>query len=95
MVKKVLLALVVIVAVAIYLTIREEGVDKAFGGALAPVESVRAGATTTGHDPLASLVTAQSVPDVSQTSYKQMVDRVRSRVDDAMDRSVARSSGRR
>ena len=95
MLKKVLGALVVIVAVAIYLTIREEGADKAFGGVLAPVESVRGGDMTKGREPLASLVTAQSVPNVSQSDYGKMVDSVRSRVGNAMDRSVDRASGRR
>ncbi len=93
MLKKVLLAVVAIVAVAIGLTIHEEGADKAFGGILAPLESVRAGEPTNGLDPLGSLVTGQSVPNTSQ-NYQQMVDRVRSRVGSAMDRSVDRASGR-
>jgi hypothetical protein len=93
--KKVLVAVILIIVLAIVLTIREEGVDKAFGGAFAPVDSVRADDVTTGRDPLGSLATAQSVPAPSQTDYSRRVDSVRSRVDDAMERSVDRASGRR
>lgn len=94
MLKKVLFAVVAIVAVAIGLAIHEEGADKAFGGVLAPIESVPAGEPTRGLDPLGSLVTGQSVPDTSPMNYQQMVDRLRSRVDNAMDRSVDRASRR-
>ncbi len=90
MVKKVVIALVAIAAVSAYLTVKEEGTDKAFGGLLAPVTNVR-GADDKG-EPLAGLLTGQSIPQTSQTNYKQMVDRVRSRVNGAMDKSVERSS---
>ena len=86
--KKIFIAIAVIVGVAVYLTIREQGVDEAFGGALAPVDTVRNDAPS---DPL-GLVTGQSVPTVSQSNYKQMVDRTRERVNDAMAQSVERSS---
>ena len=89
MVKKVVIALVAIAAVSAYLTVKEEGTDKAFGGLLAPVDNVR---KDDGGEPLAGLITGQSIPQTSQTNYKQMVDRVRSRVNSAMDKSVERSS---
>ena len=91
MTKKVLLAIVAIAAVSAYLTIKEEGTDKAFGGAFAPVESVRA-RDDGGTDPLAGMVTGQSIPTVTQTDYGKLVDRVRSRANAAMDRSVERAS---
>ncbi len=91
---KVVGALLLIAAIAVFLTIREEGADKAFGGALAPIESVPAGEPTRGLDPLGSLVTGHSVPNTSPMNYQQMVDRLRSQVDNAMDRSVDRASGR-
>lgn len=94
MLKKVLLAVVAIVALAIGLAIHEQGADKAFGGALTPIESVPAGEPTRSLDPPGSLVTGQSVPNTSPMNYQQMVDRLRSRVDNAMDRSVDRASGR-
>lgn len=90
MVGKVCLAIVAILAVAVYLTVQEEGSDEAFGGALAPIESVRA--PNSGGDPLAGMVTGQSVPQTTQTDYGQMVNRVRERTNDAMARSVERSS---
>jgi hypothetical protein len=85
--KKVILAIVAVAAIAAYLTVKEQG-DQAFGGLLAPLESVR---TEEPGDPL-GLVTGNSVPDVSQTNYKQMVDRVRERTNEAMERSAKRSS---
>ena len=95
MAKMVLGALFVIVCVAIGLTIREEGADKAFGGILAPFDSVRGEGLTGGHEPLAGLASAESVPASSHTNYQGMVNSVRSRVDGAMDRSVDRAAGRR
>jgi hypothetical protein len=93
MVKKVLGALVVIAAVSVYLTIREEGKDKAFGGVLSPIETVRGGDDSLGPDaPLGSLVTGQSIPQTAQSNYGQLVDRVRTRTNDAMDKSRERSS---
>ena len=94
MVKKVVAALLLIAAISVFLTIREEGKDKAFGGALAPLESARGSnaAPASGHDPLAGMVTGTSIPQVSQSNYGQMVDRVRTRVNDAMDQSERRSS---
>ncbi len=91
MVKKVVIALVAIAAVSAYLTVKEEGTEKAFGGLLAPVDNVRADDDGSG-EPLMGLITGQSVPEPSQTNYKQMIDRVRTRTKDAMDRSVKRSS---
>ena len=93
MVKKVVAALLLIAAISVFLTIREEGKDKAFGGALAPLESARGKQVTAGgHDPLAGMVTGNSIPEPAQSNYGQMVDRVRTRVNDAMDQSERRSS---
>ena len=89
--KKVLVALLAIAAVAVFLTIQEEGKENAFGGLMAPIESVRAPQQGQGHDRI-GLVTGNSIPDTAQTNYKQLVDRVRSRTNDAMDQSVRRSS---
>ena len=91
--KKVWGALLVIAAVSFYLTLREQG-DEAFGGIFKPVDSVRADSDSLSPaaDPLGVMTTGSSVPGVSQTNYKQMVDRVRTRVNDAMDESVERSS---
>ncbi len=93
MVKKVVLALVAIAAVAAYMTVREEG-EEAFGGAFAPIESVRADSSNLNPaaDPLGVMVTGNSIPQPAQSNYGQMVDRVRTRVNDAMDDSVSRSS---
>ena len=85
MVKKVVIALVAIAAVSAYLTVREEGSEKAFGGLLAPVSPVSVNDDGRA-EPLAGLVTGQSIPQVSQTSYKQLVDRVRTRTNAAMER---------
>jgi hypothetical protein len=84
---KLFLAILAIAGIAAYLTMKEQG-DAAFGGLLAPLESVR---TDEPGDPL-GLVTGNSIPDVSQTNYKQMVDRVRERTNEAMERSAERSS---
>jgi hypothetical protein len=80
--------------VAIYLTIREEGTENAFGGVFAPVDSVRADAPQwgAGDDPLDSMLTGQSLPPTAQADYGPMLDRLRTSVDDAMERSVERSS---
>jgi hypothetical protein len=92
--KKTVIAVLVIIAVAIYLTIREEGGDHAFGGALAPLESVRgegirAEVRAEVSDAPPAGGGAMAPP---QSDYGAMVGRVRGRVEDAMDRSVARSS---
>ena len=87
--KKVLGALLVIVAVAIYLTIREEGKNDAFGGAFAPLESVRAEGLGRSDD---ASGTGSSITGTAQTDYAPMVDRIKGRVNAAMDRSVERSS---
>jgi hypothetical protein len=96
MVKKVLAALVVIAAVAIYLTIQEEGTESAFGGAFAPVESVRAESSNLSPtaDPMGVMTTGNSIPHAAQSDYGQLVDRVRTRTNDAMARSVDRAGGR-
>ena len=94
MVKKVVIALVLIAAVSVYLTIREQGRDKAFGGVLAPLESVRGG-DGTAHAPLAAIATDASGSGGggnAQSDYGQLVNRVRTRVNGAMDQSVRRSS---
>jgi hypothetical protein len=85
-VKKVAAALLLIAAVAVFLTIREQGRDKAFGGALAPLESVRVPG-----GPVAGVADA-SLPASGGTDYQPMVDRVRDRVNHAMDRSERRSA---
>ena len=87
--KKVLVALLAIAAVAVFLTIQEEGKENAFGGLMAPLESVRA---PQQGDARVGLVTGNSIPDTAQTNYKQLVNRVRSRTNNAMDQSVRRSS---
>ena len=83
-------ALLLIAAIAVFLTIREEGADKAFGGVFAPVESVR------GDDPtresLAGFTTGNSISSTSHSSYGQLTDRVRERVGDAMRQGEKRSS---
>ena len=91
MLKKVVIALAAIAAVSAYLTVREEGREKAFGGLLAPVTSARV--DDDGRvEPRAGLITGQSIPQVSQSNYKQLVDRVRTRTNAAMDKSVERAS---
>jgi len=86
---KVFGALLLILAIAAFLTIREEGVDRAFGGALAPIESIR---TDTAKDPLDGLSTGNSIPGVAQTDYKRLTDDVRDRVNAAMRKSEQRAS---
>lgn len=89
--KTIVIALLAIVVVAAYLTVREEGVESAFGGLFAPIEPVRA-ADDSRATPLAGLATGNSIPQTSGTNYKRLVDRVRTKVNGAMDRSVERSS---
>jgi hypothetical protein len=91
--KKVMIALVLIAAASIYLTIKEQGRDEAFGGALAPLESARA-SDGEAHAPLAAaLATGGSGSGgTAQSNYGQMVNRVRTKVNGAMDQSVKRSS---
>lgn len=91
MAKKIVAALFLIAAIAAFLTIREEGRDKAFGGAFAPLESVRAG-DGAGHEPLAGVAIGDPSPTGGGTDYEPMVDRVKSRVNGAMQQSVRRSS---
>ena len=93
MVMKVFGVLLAIAAVSVYLTVKEEGSEQAFGGAFAPVENVRGDSTnlSPAADPLGVMVTAQSVPQTAQSNYGQLVDRVRTRVGGAMDKSVERS----
>ena len=92
--KKVVCALLAIVAVAIYLTIREEGRKDAFGGALAPLESVR----DEGFEPedrpsrMDAMLAGESLPPSVAQDYGPLLDRMRTSVDDAMERSVERSS---
>ncbi len=85
--KKLVGALLLIVATAVYLTIREEGREKAFGGLLAPIETIRV------HQPDGpGLITGNSIPDPAQSHYGQLVQDVKSRVNAAMDKSARRSS---
>ena len=90
MTKKVVGALLLIVAVAVFLTIREEGKEKAFGGILAPLETVRV------NDPskraTGGFTTGNSIPSTSQTDYRRVTDRVRSKVNSSMRKSERRSS---
>ena len=86
--KKIAGALFIIALVAIFLTIQEEG-DKAFGGLMAPIESVRAG---NPKNPIAGMTTGNSIPDVAQTNYKKLVDNVRDKVNASMKKSASRYS---
>ena len=85
--KKLVGALLLIVVAAVYLTIREEGKEKAFGGLLAPIETVRVNEPGTS-----GLLTGNSIPDPAQSHYGQLVQDVRSRVNSAIDKSARRSS---
>jgi len=86
--KKVFGALLLVIAIAIFLTIREEGVENAFGGVMAPIESVR---TSAPGEPLGGLSTGNSMPGVAQTDYKRLTDRVRDKTNDAMRKSESRA----
>jgi len=88
--KKVFGALLLIIAISVFLTIREEGMDNAFGGVLAPVEPVRV--ENAGKDTFGDLVTGNSIPSGAQTDYKRLTDDVRDRVNAAMRKSEARAS---
>ncbi len=87
---KVVGALLLIAAIAVFLTIREEGADKAFGGAFAPVQSVRS--DDPARDSLAGFATGNPIPSPSQSNYGQLTDRVRERVGSAMRQGEKRSS---
>jgi hypothetical protein len=91
MAKKVVIALVAIAAVSAYLTVKEEGSEKAFGGLLAPISPARFDDDGRA-EPAAGRATGESIPQISQTDYKQLVDRVRTRTNAAMDKSVERAS---
>ena len=90
MTKKVVGALLLIAVIAVFLTIREEGSDKAFGGILAPLETVRV------NDPskhvTSGLTTGTSISGTAQTDYGRLTDRVRRKVNASMKRSEQRSS---
>ena len=88
--KKVVGALLLIVAVAVFLTIREEGTDEAFGGILAPLETVRV--NDPSKNTLGNFTTGNSIPSTSQTDYGRITDRVRSRVNASMRESERRVS---
>ena len=89
--KKVFGALLLIVAISVFLTIREEGVENAFGGALAPLASA---SEETSAAPLAGLAFSE-VPTsgTSHAQYEKLTDRVRDRVNSAM-RSAEGRAGR-
>ena len=88
--KKVVGALLLIAAVAVYLTIREEGTEKAFGGILAPLETVRV--KNPAKDLTSGFTTGNSIPSTSQTNYRRLTDRVRSKVNASMRSGEQRSS---
>ena len=90
MTKKVVGALLLIAAVAVFLTIREEGRDKAFGGILAPLETVRV--NNPSKNASGGFMTGNSIPSTSQTDYGRLTDRVRSNVDSALRASERRAS---
>ncbi len=90
MMGKVVGALLLIAGIAVFLTIREEGADKALGGAFAPIETVRA--ENPARDSLAGFTTGNSIPSVSQTNYGQLTDRVRERVGSSMRQAERRAS---
>ncbi len=87
---KVVGALLLVAAVAVFLTIREDGADKAFGGLFAPMKSVRV--NEAGRDSVAGFTTGNSIPSTSQTNYGQLTDRVQERVGSAMQKSERRAS---
>ena len=88
--KKVVGALLLIVAVAVYLTVQEEGTEKAFGGALAPLETIWV--NDPAKDAAAGFTTGNSIPSTSQTNYGRLTDRVRSKVNASMRSGEQRSS---
>ena len=90
MTKKVVGALLLIAAVAVFLTIREEGKDKAFGGILAPLETVRV--NDPSKNAIGGFTTGSSIPSTSQTDYGRLTDRVRSKVNSALRDSERRAS---
>lgn len=92
MTKKVVAAILLIAAVSIYLTWRDEG-EQAFGGAFAPIQSEHPERTpmTPGVDPLDAAGPGGSASTVSGTDYQPLVDRVRTRTQGAVDRSAQRA----
>ena len=84
--KRVVAALLLIAAMAVFLTLREEGQEKAFGGVLAPIETTRVPPS------LAQDIRSNSTVNPTQTDYGRLVKRVRTKVNGAMDRSEDRSS---
>ena len=91
MAKTVVVVLLAIFAIAAYLTVKEEGVEEAFGGAFAPMETVRD--PSAKDNPGRSLGLASSpMVDPAQSHYGKMVDRVRTRTNAAMKKSKDRYS---
>lgn len=86
---KVFGALLLIIAIAVFLTIQEEGVENAFGGVLAPVKTVR---SDTVEHPLVGASPVNTGSGGTQTNYKKLADRVRTRAQGAMDQSERRAS---
>ena len=93
--KKVALTLLAIAALAVYMTFQEEG-DEAFGGVGKPLESARGEGLPrtdwlTGQ-PIGTPTGRPTSMPTGGTNYEPVLDKIRNDLDDAMDRSVERSS---
>jgi hypothetical protein len=92
MIKKILLIAIIGAGAVAYFEIQDKGMDKAFDGRLEgimePVESVH----VDDNGVVESFVTPMSVPGTAQTNYGKLVQRVRDKTNDAMDKGVDRSN---
>ena len=90
--KKILVAVVVVVAISVYLTIREQGVENAYGGVFSPLETVRDASLSERTMDATGYTSSSLGGGQSSASYRDMSNRVRNRVNAAMKKSVDRSS---
>ena len=91
--KKVLGAILIVIAISMALTIYTEGVDQAYGGifaGLAPDSREEAQAERDRQGGRLARQLAESYGGTAQTSYKKLVDRVRTNTNQAMRNSEKR-----
>lgn len=94
--KKVVVAIVFVLAISVALTIYTEGLENAYGGIFAGLAPDSPEEAQAARDKQAGRLAVQRSQDYggpAQTNYKMLVDRVRTKTNAAMRKSEERSSG--
>jgi hypothetical protein len=94
--KKILGVIFIVSAVSMALTIYNEGLDQAYGGVfagLAPDSSDKVEAALDKKVGRLAKQASGSFSGPAQTNYKKLVDRVRTKTDEAMRKSERRAAG--